>query len=103
MASLRFGAYTCANWQSREIPAHKLQWTKSGTRYKNYQRGANAWNVMVTRRTNPWNSCEKVSTPCMDDQQFTKDGFDIVGEFADVCAQIAFKCFYLARIGPPDI
>ena len=66
---------------------------------------ANVWNVIVIWRINPWNKCRTVSTPCVDDHQSTKDDFHIVGELAGVCvcAQIAFKCFYLERIGRPDI
>ena len=38
-----------------------------------------------------------VSTPCMDDHQFTKDEFEIVGELADVCAQIALHASTSSR------
>ena len=38
----------------------------------------------------------KVSTPCLDD-------VESVGEWSTVCSQIVLKCFYLARIGRPDI
>ena len=41
----------------------------------------------------------KVSTPCIDDQEEMKS----VGELSHVCSQIVLKCFYLARIGRPDI
>ena len=39
----------------------------------------------------------KVSTLCMDDHQFTKDDFEIVGELSDVCARIVFcvPCVYM--------
>ena len=40
----------------------------------------------------------KVSTLCMDDHQFTKDHFEIVGELSDVRVHIRFQCLYLARI-----
>ena len=39
------------------------------------------------------------SAPCMDDHQCTANVFEIVGEIADVRAQIVLKCTYLARVG----
>ena len=42
-----------------------------------------------------------VATPCRDDH--LKYDFDTVGEFGDVCTQIAFKCLYHALLGRPDI
>ena len=45
----------------------------------------------------------KVSTPCIDDHHFKEEETKSVGELSHVCSQIVLKCFYLARIGRPDI
>ena len=45
----------------------------------------------------------KVSTPCIDDHHFKEEEMKSVGELSQVCSQIVLKCFYLARIGRPDI
>ena len=45
----------------------------------------------------------KVSTPCIDDHHFEEEEMTSVGELSQVCSQIVLKCFYLARIGRPDI
>ena len=45
----------------------------------------------------------KVSTPCIDDHHFKEEEMKAVGELSHVCSQIVLKCFYLARIGRPDI
>ena len=45
----------------------------------------------------------KVSTPCIDDHHFKEDELKSVVELSKVCTQIVLKCFYLARIGRPDI
>ena len=45
----------------------------------------------------------KVSTPCIDDHHFKEEELKSVGELSKVCSQIVLKCFYLARIGRPDI
>ena len=45
----------------------------------------------------------KVSTPCIDDHHFKEEKLKSVGELSQVCSQIVLKCFYLARIGRPDI
>ena len=45
----------------------------------------------------------KVSTPCIDDHHFKEEEMEFVGELSQVCSQIVLKCFYLARIGRPDI
>ena len=45
----------------------------------------------------------KVSTPCIDDHHFTEEEMKSVGELSQVCSQIVLKCFFLARIGRPDI
>ena len=45
----------------------------------------------------------KVSTPCIDDHHFKEEELKSVGELSKVCSQIVQKCFYLARIGRPDI
>ena len=44
-----------------------------------------------------------VSTPCIDDHHFKEEGLKSVGELSKVSSQIVLKCFYLARIGRPDI
>ena len=43
------------------------------------------------------------STPCIDDHHFIEEELKSVGELSKVCSQIVLKCFYLARIGRPDI
>ena len=45
----------------------------------------------------------KVSTPCIDDHHFKEEEWKSVGELSNVCSQIVLKCFFLARIGRPDI
>ena len=45
----------------------------------------------------------KVSTPCIDDHHFKEEVMKSVGELSQVCSQIVLKCFFLARIGRPDI
>ena len=45
----------------------------------------------------------KVSTPCIDDRHLKEEETKSVGGLSQVCSQIALKCFYLARIGRPDI
>ena len=45
----------------------------------------------------------KVSTPCLDDHHFKEEELKSAGEFSKVCSQIVLKCFFLARIGRPDI
>ena len=45
----------------------------------------------------------KVSTPCIDDHHFKEEEMKSVGELPQVCSQIVLKCFFLARIGRPDI
>ena len=45
----------------------------------------------------------KVSTPCIDDHHFKEEETKCVGELSNTCSQIVLKCFYLARIGRPDI
>ena len=45
----------------------------------------------------------KVSTPCIDDRHFKEEEMKSVGELSQVCSQIVLKCFYLARVGRPDI
>ena len=45
----------------------------------------------------------KVSTPCIDDHHFKEEELKSVGELSKVCSQIVLKCFYLARIGRPEI
>ena len=45
----------------------------------------------------------KVSTPCIDDHHSEEEETKSVGELSNTCSQIVLKCFYLARIGRPDI
>ena len=47
----------------------------------------------------------KVSAPCIDDHHFKEEEEELksVGELSKVCSQIVLKCFFLARIGRPDI
>ena len=45
----------------------------------------------------------KVSTLCIDDHHFKKEEMKSVGELPKVCSQMVQKCFFLARIGRPDI
>ena len=45
----------------------------------------------------------KVATTCMDDHQFREEENGSVGELSTVCSHIVLKCFFLARIGGPDI
>ena len=45
----------------------------------------------------------KVSTPCIDDHHFKEEETKSVGELSNTCSQIVLKCFFLARIGRPDI
>ena len=45
----------------------------------------------------------KVSIPCLNDHQVKEEEMKSVGELSQVCSQIVLKCFYLARIGRPDI
>ena len=45
----------------------------------------------------------KVSTPCLDDHHFKVEELKSAGEFSNICSQIVLKCFFLARIGRPDI
>ena len=45
----------------------------------------------------------KVSTPCIDDHHFKEEETKSVGELSDTCSQIVLKCFYVTRIGRPDI
>ena len=45
----------------------------------------------------------KVETPCIDDHQLEEEENESVGELPTVCFQVVLKCFFLARIGRPDI
>ena len=45
----------------------------------------------------------KVSTPCIDDHHFREEEMKCVGDLSQVCSQIVLKCFYLARIGKPNM
>ena len=39
----------------------------------------------------------------LEDYQFKSEELGSVGELPQVCSQIVLKCWYLARIGRPDI
>ena len=43
------------------------------------------------------------STPCIDDHHFKEEEMKSVGELSKISSQIVLKCFFLARIGRPDI
>ena len=45
----------------------------------------------------------KVSKLCLDNHQVKPEDLEIVGELSEICSPIVFKCFYLARIGRPDL
>ena len=45
----------------------------------------------------------KVFSPCIDDHHFKEEELKSAGELSKVCFQIVLKCFFLARIGRPDI
>ena len=45
----------------------------------------------------------KESTPCVNDHHLKEEDLKSVGELSKVCSQIVLKCFFLARIGRPDI
>ena len=49
------------------------------------------------------NNFTKVSTPCIHDHHFKEEEEKSVGELSKVCSQMVLKCFYLTRIGRPDI
>ena len=46
---------------------------------------------------------DKVSTPYIDDHHFKEEELKSAGELSKVCSQIVLECFFLARIGRPDI
>ena len=41
----------------------------------------------------------KISSPCLDDHHFKKEGLESVGKLSEVGSQIVLKCLYLSRIG----
>ena len=45
----------------------------------------------------------KISTPCVNDNQFKEEELKSVGELSKVCSQIVLIWLYLARIGRPGI
>ena len=45
----------------------------------------------------------KVSTPCIDNHHVKEEELKSVGELSKICSQIVMTCFFLARIGRPDI
>ena len=60
----------------------------------------NVWNDFVGWQTGRLN---KVSTPCIDDHHFKEEETKSVGDLSHVRSQIVLQCFFLARIGRPDI
>ena len=50
-----------------------------------------------------WQSSLLSQSPCLNDHNFTKEELKSVGELSKVCSQVVLKCFFLARIGRPDI
>ena len=46
---------------------------------------------------------QRMATPCLDDIQFAKDDFGIVGAFGKVCVQFVSTCVKFARIWRPDL
>ena len=63
----------------------------------------NVWSDIVSWQTRRLNNSTKLSTPCIDDHHFKEEEMKSVGELSQVCSQIVLKCFFLARIGRPDI
>ena len=49
------------------------------------------------------NGLKPVSTPCLDDHNFTDAEFESKGELASVCSKIVLKCLWLARLCRPSI
>ena len=45
----------------------------------------------------------KVSTPCIGDHHVKEEEMKSVGELSHVCSPFFLKCFFLARLGRPDI
>ena len=45
----------------------------------------------------------KLFVLCTDDRHFKKEEMKSVGKLSQVCSQIVLNCFYLTRIGRPDI
>ena len=45
---------------------------------------------------------QRLAAPCMDEHRFGKHDCDIVGELANVCAQIVLTCLKIVRIGRPN-
>ena len=62
-------------------------------------RDKSAWEDIATWRFKKTEQLHKISTPCLNDHNFKKDGLETVGEFTKVCSQIELKCLYLARSG----
>ena len=45
----------------------------------------------------------RVSTPCIDDHHLKEEETKSVGDLSNICSQIVLKCWYLSRIGRPDV
>ena len=63
----------------------------------------NAWSDICELGNKTTQQLYKVSTLCIDDHHFKEEETKSVGELSHVCSQIVLKCFYLARVGRPDI
>ena len=63
----------------------------------------NVWNRYCELANKTTQQLHKVSTPCIDDHHFKEEELKSVGELSKVCSPIVLKCFFLARIGRPDI
>ena len=62
----------------------------------------NVWNDIVSWQTRRLNSSTKYQFHALTTITSKKNGKS-VGELSKVCSRIVLKCFYLARIGRPDI
>ena len=63
----------------------------------------NVWDDIVSWQTGRLNNSTKYPLPCIDDHHFKEEELKSLGELSKVCSQIVLKCFFLARIGRPDI
>ena len=81
----------------KDQKAHNV--TSGATTWKDTQRntrkGILSWHTSLQHNFTTW--LHPVETI------ISKYDFDTVGDFADVCTQIALKCLYHARLGRPDI
>ena len=62
------------------------------------------WNDSVSWRTRRFsNSTKYLLHALIDDHHLKEEEMKSVGELSTTCSQMVLKCFYLARIGRPDI